>query len=128
MDSQIRVPSIGTRALVLEIMCYISCFFVSCVFPPLFILSFFCLTLYYYFIFICFISLCLSFFIELYLVSISFYLLFYKYSIKFVQNKGKKVVKKRNPFFRFGGKILLQSGFGLSQSHICIQIWIVCQK
>ena len=40
----------------------------------------------------------------------------------------KQVKKERNPVFRFGGKILLQSGFGFYQSHICIQILIVCQN
>ena len=39
-----------------------------------------------------------------------------------------KEKKERNPIFRFRGKILLQSKFGFSQSHICIQIFELCAK
>ena len=67
---------LGIRASILEIRCYLSFdFSFSCVFPLCLFLDFH-LTLYYYFIFLCFISLTLSFFSRLYLVSISFCLLF----------------------------------------------------
>ena len=34
----------------------------------------------------------------------------------------ERSIKRRNPVFKFGGKILLQSRFGFSQSHICIEL------
>ena len=86
--------SFGSWNQVLSILCVY--LFHVCVLLCLFC-QFFCLTLYYYFIFLYFISLSLSFFSELYLVSISFYLLSFLINIalKFVQKKGKKEVKKK---------------------------------
>ena len=52
------------------------CFLFHMCFLLCLLCQFFCLTLYYYFIFLCLIYLSLSFFSELYLVSISFSLLF----------------------------------------------------
>ena len=115
----------GSWNQVLFILCV---FFLLCV--SSFVCSFpFCLTLYYYFIFLYFISLNISFFFELYLVSISFlssyiYIYIYIYSIKICAKKRKE----RNPIFKFGVKSLLQFKFGFVQSHICIQIWILCKK
>ena len=98
MDLQIGVTTIGFRALVLKIRCYLSFVFsVSCVFPPLFVCSVTFLInfilLFYLPLFYFFESIFLFWTISSIDIFLSFF--FYKYSIKIFAKKGKKEVKKK---------------------------------
>ena len=124
MDPQIRI----IHQLVPELWFFKSSviyplYFFSHVFPPLFVLSLLFNSILLFYLSLCLFLLNLSFFAELYLVSISFLFFYINLVSKFVKKR-----KERNPVFRFGAKIQLQFRFGSAQTHICIQIWILYQK